>query len=324
MEKDWVDFRLIKQTVSMQMVLDHYGINWLRKSGNELRGRCPVHKGEGDRAFHVNITKNAFNCFSCKAHGNVLDLVAALEGCSIREAALKLKGCFQVGESGDSLGEALVKEQPEIESLTSHLINPPLSFQLRVDTTHEYGLKRGLTQETINCFGAGLCLSKGTFAGRYIIPLHNEKGKLVGYAGRSIDDAEPKYLFPSKDKGFYKSYLLFNLHRVLKQLPTEKQVALVEGFFSTMKIAETGFACVGLLGSSLSKVQEELLCQHFKSVVVFMDGDDAGQRATDDCLIRLGKRIWVRAISLPENVQPDHLPCQEIASILDLNFQTID
>jgi DNA primase len=329
-QKDWVDFRLVKQAVSMQAVLDHYGINWLRKNKDELRGRCPIHKGEGERSFHVNTLKNAFQCFSCKARGNVLDLVAAMEQCSIRDAALKLKAWFQVGESevSPTLRQASDKgwsEGVEGEAPTAPgAINPPLSFQLRVDHTHEYGLSRGLSLETLQYFGSGLCLSKGTFSGRFIIPLHNAVGELVGYAGRSLDDSEPKYLFPSRDKGFYKSHLLFNLHRILKDIPTEKCLVLVEGFFSTMKISQVGFACVSLLGSSLSEAQADLLCAHFHSVVVMMDGDDAGHRATDQCLTQLGKRIWVRAVSLPEGAQPDHLAPQEIASILARSFQTID
>src|SRR5262245_35447942 len=59
-QKPWVDFRLVKARVSMTEVLTHYGINWLRKSGSELRGKCPIHQGEGERSFHVNVSKNAF------------------------------------------------------------------------------------------------------------------------------------------------------------------------------------------------------------------------------------------------------------------------
>lgn len=94
--REWVDFSDVKQTVSMRMVLDHYGITGLRKygKGNDLRGVCPVHKGENDRSFSVSLEKNAFRCFSCKARGNQLDLVAALEDCSVRDAALKLKAWF--------------------------------------------------------------------------------------------------------------------------------------------------------------------------------------------------------------------------------------
>jgi DNA primase len=78
-QKDWVDFRLVKQAVSMQALPDRYGISWLRKNRDELWDRCPVHKGEGERSFHINIVKNAFQCFSCTARGNVLDFVAAME-----------------------------------------------------------------------------------------------------------------------------------------------------------------------------------------------------------------------------------------------------
>jgi DNA primase len=323
-QKDWVDFRSVKQAVSMEMVLAHYNLlNGLRKNRGELRGRCPLHQGDGERTFHVSVAKNAFQCFSCKARGNVLDIVAALEHCTIREAALKLQVWFQVGERGEASAApaSLVADDPEPAPLGP--LNPPLSFRLRVDHMHEYGLSRGLSPETLEYFGAGLCLSKGRFAGRFVIPLHNAVGELVGYAGRSLDDSEPKYLFPSRDKGFSKSRLLFNLHRLRTDLPTENQVVLVEGFFSTMLIAQVGFACLGLLGSSLSPAQEELLAAHFKSAVILMDGDEAGRRATNDCLARLGKRMWARAVSLPQGLQPDDLPAQELASLLAPDFLTI-
>ena len=78
--ENWVDFKAVKAAVSMEEVLNHYQVNWLRKSGDELRGRCPIHQGEGTDTFHVNVLKNAFQCFagSCKKRGNVLDLVAAM------------------------------------------------------------------------------------------------------------------------------------------------------------------------------------------------------------------------------------------------------
>ena len=97
------------------------------------------------------------------------------------------------------------------------VINSRLRFKLRIDPTHQYGLNRGLTQQTIDYFEAGLCLSKGVFSGRYVFPIHDERGKLIGYVGRSIDGSQPKYLLPSSRRGFRKSYLLFNLHRALKK-----------------------------------------------------------------------------------------------------------
>src|ERR1700687_210027 len=78
------------------MILGRYGVNWLRKKDDELRGRCPIHQGEGQSTFHVNLGKNVFHCFSCKARGNVLDFVAAMEKCAVRDAGSKISEWFAV------------------------------------------------------------------------------------------------------------------------------------------------------------------------------------------------------------------------------------
>src|SRR5258707_14408519 len=96
MKDNWVDFKAVKTAVTLQMVLGHYGVNWLRKKEDELRGRCPIHKGEGTDTFHANLIKNAFHCFSCRSRGNVLDFVAAMEQCTVRDAAVKLAEWFSV------------------------------------------------------------------------------------------------------------------------------------------------------------------------------------------------------------------------------------
>ena len=62
-----------------------------------------------------------------------------------------------------------------------------------------------------NDFGIGYFPGKGSMSGRVVIPIHNERGELVAYAGRAIDQTEPKYKLPA---GFKKSAVLFNLHRV--------------------------------------------------------------------------------------------------------------
>src|SRR5437868_3013924 len=99
MQDNWVDFKAIKSAVTMEMILGRYGVNWLRKKEDELRGRCPIHQGEGQSTFHVSLTKKAFHCFSCKARGNVLDFVAAMEKCSVRDAGLKLTEWFALVSS---------------------------------------------------------------------------------------------------------------------------------------------------------------------------------------------------------------------------------
>jgi len=100
MEGEWVDFRAIKAAVTIEVLFNRYGLV-LKRTGQELRGKCPIHRGTHNKHFTANTTKNVFKCFfaQCGAHGNVLDFVAAMEHCSLREAALKLRDWFKVGES---------------------------------------------------------------------------------------------------------------------------------------------------------------------------------------------------------------------------------
>src|SRR5436190_16458453 len=135
MTNNWVDFKTVKEAVTIQMALEHYQVNWLRKEKQELVGRCPIHQGEGDRAFHVSLAKNAFNCFSCKARGNVLDFVAAMEKCSVRDAALKLADWFAVARQASPA--PAVAESKTVAGQSDVLVNKPLSFQLKgIDHGH--------------------------------------------------------------------------------------------------------------------------------------------------------------------------------------------
>ena len=80
--------------ISMEMVLGQYGVDWLEKRGDELYGRCPIHPevDPGDHYFMANLTLNLFECSDLV--GDVIDLVAAMEKCSTREAMFWLKGAF--------------------------------------------------------------------------------------------------------------------------------------------------------------------------------------------------------------------------------------
>jgi len=124
----WISFSEIKSRVTIEQVLRSYRVDWLRRSGDQqYRGRCPVHQGEGEEAFHANFRRNIFHCFACGAGGNVLDLLAALEGCSIREAALRLRG-------GQVSGSAAASRPAERQLVTKKRIthnSPRFSAQAR-------------------------------------------------------------------------------------------------------------------------------------------------------------------------------------------------
>src|SRR5581483_8343905 len=127
----------------------------------------------------ANLEKNIFHCFSCKARGNVLDFVAAMEKCSVREAGARLQDWFGVAASGGS--QASVKPEkktPRAELAAEEsrgegsVINPPLTFQLRgVDPKHPYLASRGLRPETAEDFGVGFYSGRGSMAGRVVIPI---------------------------------------------------------------------------------------------------------------------------------------------------------
>ncbi len=73
----WIDFAAIKQSVGLAPILRRYHVSLRRSGRDQYRGLCPLHRGAGRDAFHVNLSRNLFHCFSCGAGGTVLDFVAA-------------------------------------------------------------------------------------------------------------------------------------------------------------------------------------------------------------------------------------------------------
>jgi DNA primase len=98
---DWIDYRKVKDAVSIESVLERIGHPFARKPGGGLESTCPVHGGHNPRQFKVTPSLRGFHCFGkdCRAHGNVIDLVAALEGLPFREAATKLARDFAIREA---------------------------------------------------------------------------------------------------------------------------------------------------------------------------------------------------------------------------------
>lgn len=338
----WVDYKIIKEKVGMESILDHYGLlEGLKRKDktNALVGCCPIHKGTNKYQFHVSLTKNNFNCFGdCHGGGNVLDFVAKMEKTDLRTAALKIQEWFGIEAKrpqdkppkeklpGKEDSLKLPKEKKEDPKNTdvpkdTGKINQPLKFSLQnLDLGHQYLKERGFNQETIECFGVGFC-SKGLMKDRIAIPVQNENGELVAYIGRWAGDGEPpedegKYKIPPN---FYKSLVVFNLHRA-KDVSKEKGLILVEGFFGCMRVWQAGFKnAVALMGSSLSEEQETLIVKAVGSqgkVILMFDGDKAGHECRDDVLSRLITKVYIKVINLPEGGQPDSLSNEEIKDLL--------
>jgi DNA primase len=313
----WVDFRAVKEVVSLGAVLRHYQVNGLRRRRrNQLEGCCPIHRGERDDAFHVDLAKNLFHCFACQAGGNVLDFVAAMEHCSIREAALKLQARFGSPQRGQppaprSLMPAGTQEGELVREKLGG--NPPLRFALsEVDSSHPYLSQRGVDPATAREFGVGFYAREGLLQGRVVIPIRNARGELVAYAGRAVVGRTPKYKLPS---GFRKGLELFNLHRAAET--GNKTVVVVEGYFDCLRVHQAGFPCVvALMGCALSTRQERMLLDRFERVVLMLDGDAAGRTASRALNARLSRQCRVSVIEIPDGAQPDQLTPATISRLL--------
>ncbi len=122
---NWVDFADIKRSTGLAVVLRQYQVRLRRSGRDQYRGVCPIHRGDGQEAFHANLSRNLFHCFSCGAGGTVLDFVAAMERCTLVEAAHKL-----ADEGGRRRTmPATRQEGPRVTEKSR--VRSPLAFALR-------------------------------------------------------------------------------------------------------------------------------------------------------------------------------------------------
>jgi DNA primase len=327
----YIDFAFVKENASFERVLSRYNIA-VRGTGSQRSVLCPFH-AEKRPSCRVDLERKIFHCFACDESGNILEFVARIEGDAedLRAAALKIaeicgiatapprapsaprRGAHRRKEATPSKPPAAAKPGfPAPPKPSGGPINPPLTFALKLDPDHPYLAERGLSAELVALFGLGYC-KRGTMAGRIAIPIHDEAGELVAYAGRWPGDELPegieRYLLPKK---FEKSRVLFNLHR----LGDAEHVVLVEGYWSVFRLHALGVPVAGLMGSSVSEEQVELLRgRSTRYVSLLLDGDEAGRRARERVLPALASAFFVRAPLLPEEEKPDTLG---EAQLLDL------
>lgn len=343
----WLDFSEIRAKVSLEdVLLKMYGLgDRLKRQGKKLVGPCPIHRGDSPRAFQADLERGVYFCFSgCRKGGNVIDFVVAMDRVTVREAALKLHAEFIAPHEGapatgprsarpaapkplPSRSASATKRTPasertppsekepaandDEEEAMGGPANPPLALRLELAPDHPHMKERGLSVETAKAWGIGYCW-RGMLRSMIAIPIHNEDGELVAYAGRRLkpqDIAEfGKYRFP---KHFRRDLVLFNLHRARK-LPPEHGVILVEGFFATIALSERGLPnAVASMGCSLSEAQADLLAEYASHVAILYDGDQAGRGGADEALKLLEARgVSSGIVRLPETWKPEHAPAR--------------
>jgi DNA primase len=334
MKKNWIDYKALRKQLDFAQVLQHYGVE-VKTKGTQHHGFCPLPNHNGKRnspSFSANLERGIFQCFGCGAKGNVLEFAALMEkvdpqdGTVLHGVALKLQDrfCPQAGNpAGEPARPVPAKPEPPKENLPV-VINEPLDFELRgLDAGHPYLLGRGFTPGTIQRFGLGFC-SRGYLKDRAVAPLHNADGKLVGYAGRVVDDSKitednPRYRFPGERKRdgkifeFRKTLFLYNGHRLKAPLD---DLIVVEGFTGVWWLDQNGLSnVVATMGADCSEKQAELIVSLVKpggAVWIMPDGDKAGERHAQTLLTLIAPHRAMRWLKLPEGKQPTDLTGEEL------------
>jgi DNA primase len=288
-----IDFEAIKARVSISDVLSHYTSVPNRR---KYRIACLLHNGDGPN-LSVDDDKGLFHCFTCGQGGDCIALYAALENLSNAEAARILAQDYKIESRASSNLRGLVRslKQYKIAGLELPGVLLPVSKPLT-------GYRR-YSPEAIKHFDLRLT-DDGV-----LIPFHDEKGRLVGYATRQIN-RKPKYL---NSTGLSKADILYGLFLNQTVIREANEVILVEGQFDCIRVWDAGFKNVAAtMGSSLSPSQARLLMPLVSKIVVLYDGDDAGRKGADEIKRKYSSLFKIQIKTLPDGIDPDTASLKDI------------
>ncbi len=287
----------------------------LKRSGRSFFGLCPFHN-EKSPSFAVSPDKQIFHCFGCGVGGNVFHFVSKIENVGFRESVEILANRANVplpttssSEEEDKLYymRSKVYEINKIAAMFYHknLYNPASK------AAQEYVKKRKLDNNTLKTFLIGysgtfnelykllkqegfkeeeiLASSlvnknpKGEFIDRFrkrlMFPIQDERGKIIAFGGRVLDDSKPKYINSPENIVYSKGRHLFGLYAA-KKVP-QKKMLIVEGYMDTISLHQRGITnVVASLGTAMTEAQGRLLRKSSEQVIVGYDADGAGQAAT--------------------------------------------
>ena len=337
----WIDFKELRERLRFEDVLQHYKIE-IKRKGQQHIGFCPLpdHNGKKNSpSFSANLELGIFQCFGCGAKGNLLEFAAMMEkvnvndGRAFRAVAVKLQKalCPDLVSPRPWKNKGKEETPPQAESKDMPVVvNEPLDFELKgLERNHPYLPSRGFTPETIAHFGLGFC-SRGLLKDRVAIPLHDHEARLIGYAGRVVDDGaitgeNPKYRFPSKRERdgllheFHKALFLYNGHRIKAPLD---DLIVVEGFPSVWWLHQHGLPhAVAVMGAECSERQAALIVSSVKlsgRVWIAADGNKAGDRLAESLFLQVSPHRFVRWVRLVDDRQPTDMPAEELKTCFTL------
>lgn len=295
------------------------------------KGKCPFHN-EKTPSFKV-YKKGGFKCFGCGAGGyGPINFVTQHSGYGFVEAIEELASQFNVvieyekdnrqdaqakRESTKTISDCLQYAFKKFRSpdhtdevlgwIKSRSISPETSryFELGYSPDSSQTLTKPFIQKGVAKIAAEVGLIKekesrtyDVLRNRITIPLHDHRGKLIGFAGRQITGDFAKYINPPASDWYDKSKVLYNLHRAITPIKAaNKEVYLVEGYLDVIGLHNIGIEnVVASCGTALTISQAQLLRRYADCVYVFYDGDRAGRKATlkaIDILIRCNFNVSV-------------------------------
>ncbi len=322
----------------------------LRRTGADFRGPCPFHGGT-KRNLAVIAKKQMFYCFVCHEGGDVFTFYMKHFGmdypAAVREVAAKVGVIIPDRPTGgpdprEPLFSAVavaaewyakrLRESPDGEGARAYLAKRGFSGEGLDVLGLGFAPKGGAFLEAMGRLGvaedslleAGLAVRREDgslrprFWGRLLFPIHDLRGRVVGFGGRALGDAEPKYLNSPDSRIFHKGQLLYNLHNARAAIRQNEKAVVVEGYFDVLRAVEAGIEhVVAPLGTALTSEQTALLKRYTREVVLLYDNDAAGMRASfraADEILRASMRGMIA--TLPPGQDPDSLVVQDGAEAL--------
>ncbi|WP_438382995.1 DNA primase [Asaia sp. BMEF1] len=287
----------------------------LSRSGRNWKACCPFH-GEKTPSFYVY--DDHFHCFGCGVHGDVISFVMQSEGRSFPEAVEQLANEAGLDmPRQDPRQEARAQEARSLGDVLEAVqaVYRQALFQPAGRQALAYLRRRGLSDATIERFGLGWAgEGRGALAealrgqnitpeqlvqaglmrvdergaprgelffSRVMFPIRDRRGRLISFGGRTLGDAQPKYVNGPETALFSKRRALYNLDlaRAALRDPAQKLI-VVEGYMDVIALAQAGFeAAVAPLGTAMGAEQLELLWREASHPILCLDGDAAGARA---------------------------------------------
>lgn len=286
----------------------------LKRSGRNYFGICPFHN-EKSPSLSVSPEKQIFHCFGCGVGGNVITFVRKIEDIGYRESIQLLAEKANITlptiqNDLESKKDELRAKVYKVNSYAAEYYHKRL-YTPDAKLGQEYVKKRKLNNETLENFKIGFSgkfdelykslrqngfqdeeilesglvnkNDNGTYIDRYrnrlMIPICDERGRVIAFGGRVLDDSKPKYINSPENVVYSKGKHLFGLN-VAKKSDIKKQLLIVEGYMDVISLHQRGIKnVVAALGTALTTNQGWLLRKSTEKVILGFDADDAGQTA---------------------------------------------